>query len=162
MFVLIDFDHCRCIGESWCNTETERACHRHDPAVDDLHALKDLPIWLTRSIRTLFLNLLLVKYQDQVAQLGASMDYCRSWLGKTEAVELAEPNSVVLAILLLFLAPNVQMNIPHPITLVTIISSLPGRDHSTFLEQKLLWWLRLDLSLQKSNFPKMQSLISSS
>jgi serine/threonine protein kinase len=53
--ILIDFDSCRCIGESLRSTETKRTRHWHDSNVDisteknDLDAFKDLQTWLTGS-----------------------------------------------------------------------------------------------------------------
>ena len=59
--ILVDFDSCRCIGESLRDTETKRTHHWHDPSVEfsleknDFDAFKDLKIWLTGSVDEDFL-----------------------------------------------------------------------------------------------------------
>jgi serine/threonine protein kinase len=59
--ILIDFESCRYIGESLCNTETKRTYQWHDPFVDisleenDLDAFKDLQVWLAGSVDDDFL-----------------------------------------------------------------------------------------------------------
>lgn len=54
-FILIDFDSCRAVGESFRAHKTKRTVYWHDASIDtsleknDLDAFKDLQIWLTGS-----------------------------------------------------------------------------------------------------------------